>query len=240
MSGGATVSQSGVPTSTSPTTLSSPPPLAGKGGVAALIPAASALALVPGFLYMQGQLSERHAEFMTMVHDAQASRQEPPAPVEAKGSLEITSKPEGCAIWVNGERHPVATPAKLRELPLGRELHIKLTKDGYKPYRTAVKLSDEVRFKEVVADLDRLTATVVLWVDPPASVFVDGKLWKGNRTRIEGLTVGEGHRFVLSAPGHAPKTLMVNVEPGEMKTLSVRLPKLGAQSPAEERAEGAQ
>ncbi|WP_437984674.1 serine/threonine protein kinase [Sorangium sp. So ce117] len=240
MSGGATVSQSGVPTSTSPATLSSPPPLAGKGGVAAFIPAASALALVPGFLYMQGQLSERHAEFMTMVHDAQASRQEPPAPVEAKGSLEITSKPEGCTLWVNGERHPVATPAKLHGLPLGRELHIKLTRDGYKPYRTAVKLSDEARFKEIVAELDRLTATVVLWVDPPANVVVDGKLWKGNRTRIEGLTVGEGHRLVLSASGHASKTLMVNVEPGEMKTLSVRLPKLGAQAPVEERAEGAQ
>ncbi|WP_437274608.1 serine/threonine-protein kinase [Sorangium sp. So ce375] len=237
MSGGATGSQSCPPTSTSPATLSSLTPMASKGGVAAFIPAASALALVPGFLYMQHQLSERHAELMTMYHDAQAIRQEPATPVEAKGSLEVTSKPDGCTIWVNGDRHPVATPAKLHELSLGRELHIKLTKDGYKPYRTAVKLSDEVRFREVVADLERLTATVVLWVDPPANVFVDGKLWKGNRTRIEGLTVGEAHRFVLSAPGHAPKTLIVSVEPGETKTLNVRLPKLGAQAPSEERAE---
>ncbi|WP_437585519.1 serine/threonine protein kinase [Sorangium sp. So ce1000] len=239
MSGGATASQSSVPPSTSPTILSSLVPTAGKGSYAAFIPAASALALVPGFLYMQHQLSERHAEIMTMYHDAQASRPEPATPVEAKGSLEITTKPEGCTIWVNGDRHPVATPAKLHELPLDRELHIKLTRDGYKPYRTAVKLSDEVRFKEIVADLDRLTATVVLWVDPPANVFVDGKLWKGNRTRIEGLTVGEAHRVVLSAPGHASKTLIVSVEPGEMKTLSVRLPKLGAQAPAEGRAERA-
>jgi eukaryotic-like serine/threonine-protein kinase len=171
--------------------------------------------------------------------DVAMRQQEAPAPSEANGSLEITSKPAGCSIWLNGDLKPVVTPAKLDELPLDRELHIKLTKEGFEAYRTSAKLTKEAPFNEIVVELKKITATVVLWVEPPASVLIDGKLWRGNRSRIEGLTGGEDHRFVLVAPGYTSKTLVVNVQPGETRTFNIQLMKSAPQAAPEDRAHNA-
>jgi serine/threonine-protein kinase len=192
-----------------------------------VVPAASALALVGGFVYMQHEMSLRQAEILKMYRDEQELRQQrPPAPASAKGALEIASKPAGCAIWLNGDLLPEVTPTKLDNLPLGRELHVKLTKDGFETYRTSVRLGEDAPFKEVVVDMKKSTVTVALRVEPAAAVWVDGKMWKGDRSKIEGLSPGEEHRIVIAATGYASKTLNVTGQAGETKSFSIQLVKV--------------
>ena len=211
-------------TSASSSTASLPAPARGNLSTS-LIPVASAIALVGGFMYMQHEMSLRQAEILKMYREEQGIRQQPVPQVELKGSLEIASKPAGCAIWLNGDLRPEVTPAKLDNLPLGRELHVKLTKDGLEAYRTKVKLSEDAPFKEIDAEMRKTTATVVLRVDPPSAVWLDGKVWKGDRSRIEGLSPGEEHNILIAANGYSPKTIHVTAQAGETKTFSIQLQK---------------
>jgi serine/threonine-protein kinase len=60
---------------------------------------------------------------------------------ETRGSLDINSTPEGCAIWINGNLRTEVTPAKIEGLPLDSKIDIMLTKEGLKPYHEAVMLT---------------------------------------------------------------------------------------------------
>jgi hypothetical protein len=101
---------------------------------------------------------------------------------------------------LNGDLRPEVTPTKLANLPLDRELHVKLTKDGFETFRTSTKLSESRPFEEIVAELSKSTATVLLRVEPLAAVWVDGKMWKGERTKVDGLTPAR------STPSCSPPT----------------------------------
>jgi serine/threonine-protein kinase len=193
---------------------------------ATAIPVASALALVGGFVYMNHEMSRHQEEILRMYREEHALRQPPAAPADARGALEITSKPEGCTIWLNGDLRPEVTPAKLADLPLGRELHVKLTKDGFETFRTSAKLSEDRPFDEIEAELSKSTATVLLRVEPVAAVWVDGKMWKGERTKVDGLSPGEEHAIVLAANGYAPRTLKVTAHAGETKSFTLALSKV--------------
>jgi eukaryotic-like serine/threonine-protein kinase len=48
-----------------------------------------------------------------------------------RGSLFVKSDPPGAAIWINGDLRPEVTPATIAQLPTGRSLEVKLTKDGF-------------------------------------------------------------------------------------------------------------
>ena len=48
-----------------------------------------------------------------------------------KGSILVTSDPRGAAIWVNGDLRSEVTPATLAQLPTGRPIDVKVSKDGF-------------------------------------------------------------------------------------------------------------
>ena len=140
-----------------------------------------------------------------------------------KGSLDITSDPPGCAIWVNGDLRAEVTPAKVEQLPFGREIQLKLTKEGLEAYRETLTLTADAPSKKVDAKMRVGSVTVVLKIDPPPVIWIDNKPWKGDKNKIENLSAGEEHKIVLSAPGFLPKTLTFSAQQGETKTFDERL-----------------
>ena len=148
-----------------------------------------------------------------------------------RGFLEITSDPPGCAIWVNGDLRQEVTPAKVEQLPFGREIQLKLTKEGLEAYRESVTLSADMPSKKISASMHAGSVTVVLKIDPPPVIWLDGKPWKGDKNRIENLSADEEHKIVLSSPGFVPKTLTFSAKQGETKTFEERLTRGDGSSP---------
>ncbi|MBV9946409.1 MAG: PEGA domain-containing protein, partial [Myxococcales bacterium] len=151
-----------------------------------------------------------------------------PAPAsEPTGSLEIVTRPEGCVLAVEGVVWGNATPAKVDHLPVGRELHVTVTKDGYETLRTTATLSAEAPFKELELELKKRAATLVIQFPPPAPVdiWLDGKRYTGDRTRIEGLAPDHDHVIGFSAPGYEARSYRVALQPGQTKALNVVMPK---------------
>jgi serine/threonine-protein kinase len=142
---------------------------------------------------------------------------------QAKGAIEITSKPDGCAIWVDGDLRAEVTPAKIDKLPLGKEIKIKLTKDGFEAFRAEVTLSDKESSKKIAAEMKTGSVTVFLKIDPPPTIWLDGQPWKGDRSKIDGLSAGEDHKIVASANGFQPHTYTINAKQGETKTITDQL-----------------
>lgn len=218
--------------------VSVPPKRSAAGAIIAVVGVAVLGGL--GFMYLRQDASQRAlADAEARARDAASA-----APVEeqAKGSLEITSKPEGCAIWINGDLRQEVTPAKIDKLPFGRALELKLTKEGFEAYRESVTLSDKEAAKKVAAEMKTGSVTVLLKIDPPATVWLDGKPWKGDRTKIEGLSAGEEHKIVLSASGYAAKTIAFTAQQGETKKITETLQKAdpnaapaGADKPASDK-----
>jgi serine/threonine-protein kinase len=188
---------------------------------------AIALGAVGALFYMQHQKSVRIAEALRRYRDEQALRLA--ARSEARqptGSLEIVSRPGGCAVWINGAQRPEVTPAKVEDLPLERELHIKLTKEGFEPYRVTARLTADAPFKDIDAQMQDLSATVLLQSDWRVSfnLFVDGVLWR-DRAKVDGLNPHEEHVLAFYSPGYLPKTVRLLLEPGETRTVEVHLVK---------------
>src|SRR5262249_33851344 len=142
---------------------------------------------------------------------------------ELTGSLDIVTKPDGCAIWINGDLRPQLTPARIDKLPFGSELEVKLTKEGLEAYREKVTLSDAMPSKKIEAEMKGGSVTVVLKIDPPPTVWLDGRPRKGDRTKVDGISAGEEHKIVVSADGFAPRTYTILAQQGEVKTITDRL-----------------
>ena len=148
----------------------------------------------------------------------------PPTAAETqRGFIEIATDPPGCAIWINGDLRPEMTPAKVESLPFGREIQLKLTKEGLEAHRQAITLSPDTPSKKVDVKMSAGSVTVVLKVDPPPIIWLDGQPWKGDKSKIERLSAGEEHKIVLSAPGFVPKTITISAQQGETKTIEERL-----------------
>jgi hypothetical protein len=169
--------------------------------------------------------AEMQRQSMTVAHDKEMHDRapSPDAPAEAHGVVDITTTPAGCAIWLNGDLRPEVTPAKIEKLPFGRALEIKLTKEGLEPHRETVMLSAANPMKAITAELSNGSVTVVLKIDPPSAVWIDGKPWKGDRARLDGLSAGEEHKVVVSANGYVAKTFSFTAQPGETKTFTETL-----------------
>jgi serine/threonine-protein kinase len=189
-------------------------------------------ALGGGFVYMRHQAAMQRQE-MTVAHDKEMHDRAPTpdAVVEARGAIDITTTPPGCAIWINGDLRPETTPAKIDKLPFGRALSLKLTREGLEPFHETVTLTDAAATKTIVTELKAGSVTVLLKVDPPPTVWIDGKPWKGDRAKIDGISAGEEHKIVISASGYVAKTLTFTAQPGETKTFTDALLKADPNAP---------
>jgi serine/threonine-protein kinase len=146
------------------------------------------------------------------------------APVP-KGAIEITSKPDGCSIWIAGALRPETTPARIENLPIGSDIDVKLTKEGLEAFRQTVRLSEAEPTAKVAAQMNTGSVTVILKIEPPATVWVDGKPWKGDRNKIDGLSAGEEHKIVAAANGYIARTFTFTAKQNETKTFVDRLVK---------------
>jgi serine/threonine protein kinase len=233
---GALVTQPFGPASVPPLAASVAPPPRWRLGALAL-GAAAVLGTVGAIVYVARGIQhemELRTSLLRSYHEEQSVRPPPQDPPETTGALEVTSKPPGCAIWINGTLRPETTPATIDKMPLGRELHVKVATDGFEAYRTTLRLTDESPFKEIAAEMKALPATVVLHVEPTAgvNVWLDGKLWKGDHGTMDGLTPGVEHWILFASPGYVARMASVTPSPGETTTLTVRLLKSGKPAPA--------
>jgi eukaryotic-like serine/threonine-protein kinase len=193
-----------------------------------------------GLFYMRKTAAPEAALIAENEREREREREEPPrgeraVPAEPKGLIEIVSQPESCAIWINGDLRPDVTPARIEKLPLGHGINVKLTKEGFEAYRETVTLSDEQPSKKLEPVLKSASVTVVLKINPPHAVWVDGEAWKGDRRKIEGLSPDEEHKIVVAAQGFAAKTYFIIAKPGETKRITDQLVKGGAKKPANPR-----
>lgn len=151
----------------------------------------------------------------------------PPAPPpEVRGSLTVTSNPPGAAIWINGDLRTEVTPATIAQLPIGSALEVKLTKDGFEAERRPVTLTDKNPTATVDAALKAGSVGVDISVSPPGTIVtmaLDGKRFPG--MVIEGISSGDQHKLVVSAPGYGDQSFTFIGAPQEKKHFDVALQK---------------
>jgi serine/threonine-protein kinase len=143
-----------------------------------------------------------------------------------RGTVEVTSNPPGAAIWINGDLRPEVTPAKLADLPLGRELDVKITKDGFEPERRGITLAADRPQGKVDAELKTGSVTLEVVVSPAGIqpvILVDGK--RAHGLVVEGLTSGDQHKIIADAPGYAEQTFTFIGAAQENKRVEITLHK---------------
>jgi eukaryotic-like serine/threonine-protein kinase len=202
-----------------------PPAKRSASGIVAGVLSLAALVAGGGFFYMSRVAAVAPPPATELKAEAAITAAPVPEPAAVKGWLDIKSNPAGCAIWINGDLRKETTPAKIENLPVGQELAVKLTREGLEAYREVVSLTDAARSKEINAELKAGSVTLVLRIEPPPTVWVDGEPWKGDRFKIEGLSADEEHKVVVSASGFVPKTFVFIAKRGETKTIIDRLVK---------------
>jgi eukaryotic-like serine/threonine-protein kinase len=178
---------------------------------------------VGGFFYMRKVAADAAAAKLVETTATTTTVTAPPD--QPRGWLEIKSSHDGCAIWLNGDLRMETTPAKIEKLPLGKEIQVKLTKEGLEAYRETVTLSEDSPGKTINAAMKGGSVVVLLKIEPPAMIWLDGKPWRGDQKKIEGLSADEEHTLVLSASGFTPKTVTFTPKRGETKTIQERLVK---------------
>jgi len=179
---------------------------------------------VGGYFYMRKQAADL-ADFNEKKNATTTTTS--PAAAEAKGSLDVKcGGDEGCAIWINGDLRKEVTPAKVEGLPLGSEIKLKLTKEGFEAHRESITLTEQEPTRTIQTVMKTGSVTVVLKIDPPATVWLDNKPLKGMVEKLEGLSAGEEHKLVLQLAGYVPKTITFTAEKGETKVIQERLVKV--------------
>ncbi len=159
--------------------------------------------------------------------------------IRARRDRHHQHRPDGCAIWVDGDLRSEVTPARIEKLPLGKEIKLKLTREGFEAFRSDVTLTEAQPTEKIDAEMSTGSAAVILKIEPPATVWLDGKPWKGDRGKVDGLSAGEEHKIVVSASGYQPRTFTVTAAQGETKTITESLVKAepGAAPPASTKAD---
>jgi eukaryotic-like serine/threonine-protein kinase len=150
-----------------------------------------------------------------------------------RGSISVTTNPPGATIWIDGEMRSEVTPSTISLLPTGRPIDVKLTKEGFELAKQIVTLADsQPTSSPTVIDvaLSKGSVVVDLNVTPPGlplSYLLDGKAAKpgADPHTLEGISSGDMHKLVVSAPGYVDQTLQFIGAPQEKKKLDVSMQK---------------
>jgi serine/threonine-protein kinase len=189
------------------------PPAKRSGGALALVLGLGLVAAVgAGFYFLRAQ------QAATLPGPATTATQAAPVETAApRGSIKVDSEPAGASIWINGDLRKEVTPATVDGLPVGQEIQLKLSKEGFESHRETVKLATAGETKAVTAKMQTGSVTVELDVMPEPTVWVDGAPWKGDWKKITGLSADDEHKVVVSASGYVPKTFTFTGKQGEKK-----------------------
>lgn len=192
-----------------------PQPKRGAGmylGLAALVVAASGV----GYFVLR----DRGEATTQAVETPEPTPTAPTAPpVVAHGVLRLESEPAGAAIWINGDLRKYVTPATIDTLPIGSEIRVKLSMEGFESHNEVIRFT-EAGEKKIAATMKTGSVSVDLAVVPDPMVWVDGKPWKGDWKKITGLSAEEEHKIVVSATGYIPKTFTFTGKRGDSKSFS--------------------
>lgn len=156
----------------------------------------------------------------------------PPSPAEEKrGKISVKTSPDGAYIRVAGELVGKRTPAVVDKLPLGIELELKVSKEGFEDHIAKITLSEDKLESAVDVKLQKGSVTVAWNVSPKgAQVNIDGKPFSGEGDKMEGLSAGE-HKLVFVAAGHIPQVVKFVAKKGETRKLDILLVKGEAPDP---------
>jgi eukaryotic-like serine/threonine-protein kinase len=155
----------------------------------------------------------------------------PPEVAVKKGSLEIVTDPPGAFVRYAGELHADKTPCTLAKLPLGTDIEVKISLEGYETVVKTIHLTDAESDDALDIKLPKGSVTVEFKVIPETAILhVDDKRWEGKGTSVEGLAVGE-HKFIFTAPGHLPKIIKFSAKKGDTKKFNLVLEKGDPKSP---------
>jgi len=151
-----------------------------------------------------------------------------PAPVVPvqRGSIALTTDPPGATIWIDGEMRPEVTPAEIHQLPTGRALDVKVTKEGFEAQKKTITLTDTEPSAHFDTPLTKGSVTLDLSVKPTlASVvmLLDGKPL--TPAGLSGVTSGDQHKLVVGAPGYVDQSFTFIAAPQETKHFDVILMK---------------
>ena len=153
-----------------------------------------------------------------------------------KGSIVVTSDPPGAAIWINGDLRPEVTPATVTQLPTGRSIGVKLTKDGFERSSEEILLTDGEPKGNVAITLRRGSVSVdvsckIAGADcQSVKLTLDGKAEAG--TKLDGVSSGDKHTLVVSVPGASEQTFSFSGAPFEKKHFDVVLDKDATDAPS--------
>lgn len=134
---------------------------------------------------------------------------------EARGVLKLESDPVGAAIWINGDLSDKVTPATIENLPIGKEIVVKLSKEGFESHKETVTFAQAGEQKAISHKLDTGSISLSLEITPEPTIWLDGKPWTGDKKSITGLSADEEHKVVVSAVGFIPKTFSFTAKKGE-------------------------
>jgi serine/threonine-protein kinase len=149
----------------------------------------------------------------------------------SRGSISVMSDPAGASIWIDGEMRPEVTPAMIAQLPTGRAIDVMLTKEGFEVVKQAVTLAEGDPPATLSLTLAKGSVVVDVNVIPPGlpfSVLLDGQTAKvslDGPPRIEGVSAGDMHKLVVSAPGYVDQTVQFIGGPQERKHVDVVMQK---------------
>jgi serine/threonine-protein kinase len=161
----------------------------------------------------------------------------PPAGTASRGTISVTSDPPGATIWIDGEMRTEVTPATIAHLPTGRAIDVKVTKEGFEIAKQTVTLADTDPSATLILALPKGLVTVDVVVNPPGlnvTILLDGQTAKTaldntspERTSllIEGVSAGDLHKLVVSAPGYLDQAVQFTGEPQEQKRIDVAMQK---------------
>jgi len=142
----------------------------------------------------------------------------------SQGALEVVTDPPGASIWVNGDLRKEVSPASV-PLPIGSNIDVKVTMDGFEQQKTTVVLTDARPRDSVQFTLRKGSVVIDVSVKPDdahATMTLDGKPFTAT---VDGVASGIEHKVVVTAPGYLEQTFVFLGEPMEKKHLDVTLAK---------------
>ncbi len=191
-----------------------------RSGVAAIGAIVALLAVIGGIGGTVYVMKQKQAK---LAAQQQATASQPPV---AKGSIEITSDPPGAAIWIDGDMRADVTPATISQLPTstGHAIEVRLSKDGFESHRESITLTDTAPTNTMKVTLKKGSVVLDVTVLPSSvtpTLSLDGK--KYSTTSVDGISSGEQHKLIVSAPGYVDYETKFIAQAQEKKHFDVTL-----------------
>jgi hypothetical protein len=139
--------------------------------------------------------------------------------------LKLASQPPGALVSIDGIGAGCVTPCELPEPPVGVEIQVELSLDGYRPRIETLTLRPHDGTHEISVVLERAFGGVRIESDPPGAVVtVDGRRLKGTTPlTLDGLKAGKPVNVEVRKSGFLPRRWVVIPRDGQLGVEAVTL-----------------